>query len=289
MIEICVIDLERTLDEKCEKYYLEHSKKQFQKEGITVISNQLTNEILNEWIKGKQICHQKFIVITDSEASLIIAKKWNIASIGYWRKDSIQNLTLAKVLLESFEGLDLKYLEYVRKRTFHEPITIMHTKHLEIRELTVSDMRELYELYQNTKNSEFLKDAKDSLDEMEQKQEAYIKNIYEFYDFGLWGVFFLENNKLIGRCGIQSSEIGGIPIIEVGYFIGDAYQKNGYGKEAVLAVLQYAKEQLDLRKITAFIQESNCISIHVAKSIGFVESGKIRRYGKKINIYEKRI
>lgn len=111
----------------------------------------------------------------------------------------------------------------------------------------------------------------DPLDILEveiEKHRAYIKNVYGFFGFGLWGVFMRETDELIGRCGLQSVEIGHNNEIELGYLIEPKYQRQGYAYESVKAVLQYAFEELLLNRVVAIIDIKNTNSIHLAIKIG---------------------
>jgi len=56
--------------------------------------------------------------------------------------------------------------------------------------------------------------------------------------------------------------------IELGYLLSQQYQKNGYGKEMITAVLQYAKTQLSFNRIVAQIAPENKASIALAQKCG---------------------
>lgn len=52
-----------------------------------------------------------------------------------------------------------------------------------------------------------------------------------------------EDNKVIGRAGIENREIDGELQKELGYLIGKPWQGMGYAAEACLAILDYVKER----------------------------------------------
>lgn len=284
MVNVCIIILQKEVETVLETLHLNSMILELKKENIEVIyEKEFINKIEN-WIKEKQ---REAIVIGDTQSNLEMAKRWNIPSIGLWIRERQEDLSGACVLVESFQGVNKEYLNWVQKRAFHQPITIAKTKNLELRELLVEDMDQLYTLYQKTKQKEFLSHGEDTLHVMQEKQKAYIKNCYEFYNFGLWGVFLLENSKLIGYCGIQNTKIGEEAAIELGYFIGDNYQRKGYGTEATEAVFCYAKNKLELERIVAAIDMKNQVSISFAKSIGMSEYKRAYVSGKKVVLFEK--
>ena len=113
-----------------------------------------------------------------------------------------------------------------------------------------------------------MNDVLENYSSFHEKWNAYINRIYTFYDYGIWGVFLKETNTLIGQCGIQSVIINDNEEIELGYLLSQQYQKNGYGKEMITAVLQYAKTQLSFNRIVAQIAPENKASIALAQKCG---------------------
>lgn len=67
--------------------------------------------------------------------------------------------------------------------------------------------------------------------------------MYGFFEHGLWLVIRKEDNKVIGRAGIENREIDGELQKELGYLIGKPWQGKGYAAEACLAILDYVKER----------------------------------------------
>lgn len=289
MIKLCVIILENVGKESKEEYYLSQVVSLLEKDGIEVIFHKEFFDVIEKWNEEEKKVLKETILIADKRMNLEKAKKWGIPSIGFWVKEKKEDLASACVLLESFQGVDGAYLIWVQKRAFHQPVTIAVTERLKLRELKIEDMKELYQLYQKTIHKKFLENAEDTLQEMEEKQRAYIKNGYEFYNFGLWGIFLAENETLIGYGGIQNSMIEKESVIELGYFIGDKYQRRGYAKEAVKAIFSYAENQLEIKQIIAAIEVKNESSIKFAQSMGMEEGKKLFIRGKEVVIYEKRM
>lgn len=72
---------------------------------------------------------------------------------------------------------------------------------------------------------------------------------------------------------------------EFGITIGDQeYQGKGYGKDALLTLLQYGFSELNLNRIWCEVYSNNP-AIGMYKSIGFKEEGKLRSHVFKNNQY----
>jgi len=61
------------------------------------------------------------------------------------------------------------------------------------------------------------------------------------------------------------------PIGEIGYWIGEAYQRRGYAAEAIDRLLRYAFETLKLDEVHATTAASNIASIRLLQRIGLIE------------------
>lgn len=59
---------------------------------------------------------------------------------------------------------------------------------------------------------------------------------------------------------------------EIGYELLPSFQGNGYINDAMKAVMQFAFEELNVKRIDADISEDNIASIHVVERAGFVFS-----------------
>jgi len=96
-------------------------------------------------------------------------------------------------------------------------------------------------------------------------------NQYQF------AIVSLEDDKLIGNCGIQ-----GIEQIrqcaEVGLFIGDEKNRNkGYGKEVLNLLLDYSFNYLNINNIMLKVFSFNERAINCYKKVGFKEIGRRRQ------------
>lgn len=212
---------------------------------------------------------EEAVIIEDSEFGAAAAKAAGVACIGYENPNSgKQCLKDANVILQGFDGLNVNFIENVLLRSQGEPIIITSTKRLLIRELAVSDIKDIYPIYQDPNIRKYIDNIDDYLENEIEKQKAYIHNVYSFYGYGLWGVFSKTTGGLIGRCGIENQIVDGKEEIMLSYLLDSNHWGYGYAVECCNAVLKYAAEELDIKRIIAVIDYDNSRSIKTAQKIG---------------------
>ncbi|MBX9671664.1 MAG: GNAT family N-acetyltransferase [Candidatus Obscuribacterales bacterium] len=92
---------------------------------------------------------------------------------------------------------------------------------------------------------------------------------YEQYGYGPWAVIKKSTLESIGYCGLfYFPDVNGSPEVEVGYRLARQFWGQGYATEAVLAVRDYAFQNLELSRLIAMIDPGNVASIHVAEKAG---------------------
>ncbi len=209
------------------------------------------------------------IIIEDSSFGVAAAKAAGVACVGFINPNSgNQDLSKADVLLNSFTDLSVRFLEQTLQRSLGQPVVITDTKRLIIRELAVSDVKELYPIYTDPQIRKYIDNIDDYFEEEVEKQRAYIQNVYSFYGYGLWGVFSKTTGGIIGRCGIENQMVDGKEEISLSYLLDSQHWGYGYAVECCTAVLDYARDELDIHRIVAVIDYDNSRSIKTAQKIG---------------------
>ncbi len=92
-----------------------------------------------------------------------------------------------------------------------------------------------------------------------------------------FAVRLIENDELLGNIGfndIDSVNKAGTLGIMLG---NEKYYGKGYGKEALLLLLDYGFSLLNLRNIVLYVFEYNEIAYNLYKKVGFKEVGRIRK------------
>lgn len=90
--------------------------------------------------------------------------------------------------------------------------------------------------------------------------------LYEDYGYGPYRVALKGDDTEIGICGLFRRE--GYAEPDIGYSILPEYCGRGYAYESASAVLAYARNELNLTRITAFISPGNSASIGLAEKLG---------------------
>ena len=171
------------------------------------------------------------------------------------------------VLEGELEDFSDEYLYKMLLRLMGKPWTILETKRLLVREMTVDDVDCFYEIYEKPGITDYIDELfKNPLDEKIYTKN-YIKNIYGFYGFGLWTVILKDTGKIIGRAGISMED--GYEFPDLGFVIDKDYQHIGLGYEVCSAILEYAKKELELNTVQARVKQDNEISIALLKKLGF--------------------
>ena len=90
-----------------------------------------------------------------------------------------------------------------------------------------------------------------------------------------WGIALRSNNHLIGSITLFNLDFNHRRA-EIGYALGRAFWGQGYMNEALMALLKYAFESLDLHRIEADVDPRNIASIKTVERLGFQREGILR-------------
>jgi len=101
-----------------------------------------------------------------------------------------------------------------------------------------------------------------------------------------FAIVLKETGRLIGGVGLDGSTGDGSNEPALGYWLGRPYWRNGYGREATAAVIDYGFRSLGLKTIRAYTDPSNTASQKVLlhcglKHVGDIELVKPTRHGER--------
>lgn len=250
--------------------------------GMNVSNPKPAPDIFLAAAKQLGVTPSECVVIEDSTNGVLAADAAGMTCIGYVNPNSgKQDLSKASVLVEGFDEVDYDYINEVYRHSHHEPVQILSTKRLIVRELAMEDFEELYRISTDPLVMKYLPDFSLSKEEEREKLQAYIRTVYPYYGYGLWGVCLKSDQKLIGKCGIEYKEADGTGEYEIGYLIGSKYQGQGFALEAAKAVIRYFFTKYKVPRIVAVIDRNNISSIRLAEWLGMVKDGETCRYQKK--------
>lgn len=102
------------------------------------------------------------------------------------------------------------------------------------------------------------------------------------------GIFDNETKKFIGMCTLENINREH-QVCELGYWLSKAYVGNGYMTECVKAILKYAKNELKMKSVNAFVMTNHKRSISLLERIGFIKKEVLpndtENKGKEVDRY----
>lgn len=214
---------------------------------------------------------EEALILTDSQVTADRAAAQGIACVGYEPPGAEMTLLHVDMVIQGFEELNTEFFRLVYRRHHGLPWTIAETERLWIRESIPEDFDILYAIYQEPGMTEYMPGMEGEKEEERELFTAYIRKMYPFFSYGLWTVIEKAGGKIIGRAGLENGTYRGKPVLELGYMIAGAYQKQGYGLEAVKAVADYACSAIGADNLYAFIHRKNIASRSLIQKAGFQE------------------
>lgn len=156
--------------------------------------------------------------------------------------------------------------------------------------MQISDSAELFQIWSDPQVTKFMNiesfnnenQAKDMIllfDKLSNKEEAIRYSIIE-----------IESDKVIGSCGFNYIDLKNAKA-EIGYDLNKMYWGQGFAKEAITCLIQYAFNDLSLNRIEAKIEPENVNSIKLVEKLNFTFEGTLRKSEKSkghfidLNIY----
>lgn len=146
-------------------------------------------------------------------------------------------------------------------------MNILETKRLTLSEQTENDAAFILKLMNTPRWLKYIGDR--GIRTIEDAQK-YIANgamkSYKQHGFGFYLTRLKDGNLPVGICGVVKRD--GLEHVDIGFAFLPEYEGKGYGFEAALAVMEYAKNILKLGVIVAITTKDNVASIKLLNKIG---------------------
>ncbi len=242
--------------------------------------------------RGRDVCGESDfsegkLLITDDLHVYTGAKQLGIAGVQYLDDYSrLASFVGARYCVDDLSVLLPEDLERIYMRYHGIPWTICETKRLIIREQTMEDIDALYEIYSNPVVTKYTEGLYKIRAREEEYMRRYIDYQYAFFEYGVWGIVRKSDGKLIGRAGL--SDRAEETLTELGYVLDPAVWHNGYAYEACDAIVSYAHDQLQLKKMCAYSMAENKASVALLLKLGFTHDRMTVLDGKKYERYLKK-
>lgn len=215
------------------------------------------------------------------KVSTIIDEEINtkaLTDLGYELEGIIPNSIIIKnkFISELMFGIDRETFE---NTIVSKPI-LLNGNSIELKVLTPENAEELLEYY--VKNREHLSPFEPSRDESFYTIETQRKDLIENYKSYLngesinFGIF--KKNRLVGKIRVSNIVLGVFRNAFVGYSIDKNEQGKGYMKEALMLVLDYVFNYMEIHRVEATTLVDNIKSQAVLLGCGFKEIGVSEKY-----------
>jgi len=105
-----------------------------------------------------------------------------------------------------------------------------------------------------------------------EKALAWLLKTTSPYDHLAWAACKKSNDRCIGMVNYPRRDTRNRRL-QLGYITAPKHQRNGFGTEAVRAVLNYCAEDLNIHRVESLIHPDNLASIGLAEGLGFCCEG----------------
>jgi len=178
------------------------------------------------------------------------------------------------LIVDSFEDIDIDFLIRLFKHKNKIPCLIAETKRTVIRELCAQDIDEVIKISREEHILKFVEDGRVPEEEQKEKLLAYIDNIYSFYDYGIWGIFDKADGSLIGLISLDLLTSIEEAQYETGFFIRRERLGQGFAKEVIEMVIDYAGNKLPASELIAVTDYENMPARFLLEKCGFTVAGR---------------
>ncbi len=149
------------------------------------------------------------------------------------------------------------------------------TTRLTLRRISLDDVDAMFEVFSNVEVMRYwstppLTDRAGALELVNEIHDSFAQQVML-----KWGVARRADNHLIGTTTLYNLDFTNRRA-EVGYALGRRHWGQGYMHEALQALLAYAFETLDLRRLEADVDPRNEASIQTLERLGFQREGFLR-------------
>ncbi len=185
------------------------------------------------------------------------------------------------------ERIDSDMLRAVKIK--RNPTVFIETERLLLRELLATDAVAMFEMDSNPEVHRYLGNAPvQSIEEIE-KVIQFVRGQYKTNGIGRWAVINKENNEFIGWAGFKyltEAQNNVQFVYDLGYRFSQKQWGRGYATEASIALMNYAKKEMQLDKVYASAHFENAASNRILQKLGFIKTGDFLYENEPQNWYE---
>lgn len=158
-------------------------------------------------------------------------------------------------------------------------IPTLYTERLTLRAFKVTDFEDVYRYSCDSEVSKYLLWEAHKSKSYTREYLNYIAGRYRLGDFYDWALQKNDDGRVIGMCGFTSINPQN-DSAEIGYVVARDCWGNGYAAEALLAVLEFGFNVLELNRADGKYIVENAASRRVMEKCGMTYEGVLRSYMK---------
>ena len=163
---------------------------------------------------------------------------------------------------------------------------ILETERLQLKWFTLDDTPLMYAIWNDPAFVRFVGDRGiKTLETAESAMHDGPLQLYETYGYGPFRVIRRSDGADAGVCGLYRRENLDAP--DIGFAFLPDYRGMGFGYESSCAVLRYARDELELPKLTAIVSPQNMASVRLLEKLGlrFEESIRMPGDDEEVSLY----
>jgi [ribosomal protein S5]-alanine N-acetyltransferase len=156
-----------------------------------------------------------------------------------------------------------------------EKLPVIEAARVRLRHLEETDVDALYEIFSNVEAMRYWSSPPYANRAEAEKLLAEIHELFEKKTLFQWGIALKSDNRIIGTTTLFRLDDQSLRA-EIGYILNRKFWGNDYVNEALNALLDFAFEKMNLRRIEADVDPRNAASIRTLERLGFRREGLLR-------------
>lgn len=157
------------------------------------------------------------------------------------------------------------------------------TQRLQLRRLTLDDAGLMLSIWNDPAFIRFVGDRGiRTIDEACAALEEGAFRLYAEHGFGPYRMSLKSNGSAVGICGLFRRD--GLADTDIGFSTLPQFCGNGYGFEAARAVVEHARVDARLTRLTALVSPQNIASVHLIEKLGMMFEKMVRIPGDTVDV-----
>ncbi|KGR77086.1 GNAT family N-acetyltransferase [Ureibacillus sinduriensis] len=154
---------------------------------------------------------------------------------------------------------------------------VLKTERLILRKITETDASSIYTYLSDPEVMKYyglepFQSVQDALAEI-----SWYESIFKEQTGIRWGISLKDSDRIIGSCGFLNT-VSSHYRTDIGFEVSKEYWGQGIGSEAIMAIIHYAFEHMNIQRIQALIEPPNIASQKMVEKAGFLREGLLRKY-----------